>query len=67
MMQTTTTSHDGIILKNTGWGELALLTALEHPTVSIVSIEPDDERRLVAQYAAEGVAPNLIYISKLEE
>ena len=55
-----------IILQNTGWGERALLTALENPTVSIIAIEPDEERRLVAQYAAEPVAPNLKYVSNLK-
>ena len=50
------------MIRNTGWGEIALLTALEHPDISIVAVEPDEERRLVAQHAAEVAAPNLTFI-----
>ncbi len=56
---------DSVILQNTGWGEISLLTALEHPDVSFIAIEPDEERRRVAQYAAEVVAPNLTYVETM--
>ena len=55
-----------MVIENTGWGERSLLLALEHPEVSITAVEPDEERRRVAQYAAEIVAPNLKYVSKDE-
>ena len=55
-----------VILQNSGWGELTLLTALQHPDVSFIAIEPDEERRLVAQYAAEIAAPNLKYVEELK-
>jgi len=51
-----------ILLRNTGYGETMLLAALVHPDVCIEVSEPDDERRAIAQYAAEGVAPNLRFI-----
>ena len=53
-------------LENSGWGELCLLTALEHPDISFIAIEPDEERRHVAQYAAEIAAPNLTYVNSIE-
>ena len=55
-----------MILRNTGWGEIALLMALENPSVSIVAVEPDEERRRVAQYAAEVAAPNLTFVESLD-
>lgn len=55
-----------VILRNTGWGEIALLMALENPSVSIVAVEPDEERRRVAQYAAEVAAPNLTFVESLD-
>ena len=53
-------------LENSGWGELCLLTALEHPDISFIAIEPDEKRRHVAQYAAEIAAPNLTYVNSIE-
>ena len=53
-------------LENSDWGELCLLTALEHPDISFSAIEPDEERRHVAQYAAEIAAPNLTYVNSIE-
>ena len=54
-------------LENSGWGELCLLTALEHPDISFIAIEPDEERRHVAQYAAEIAAPNLTYVDHIKD
>ena len=54
-------------LINSGWGELCLLTALEHPDITFIAIEPDEERRRVAQYAAEVAAPNLTYVDNIKD
>jgi tRNA G46 methylase TrmB len=54
-------------LENSGWGELCLLTALEHPDISFIAIELDEERRHVAQYAAEIAAPNLTYVDHIKD
>lgn len=52
-----------VAMPNTGYGEIALLTAMVRPDVKFVVSEPDDERREIAKYAAHGVAPNLTYIN----
>lgn len=55
-------AHAIISLRNTGYGETMLLSALVHPDVVLEVREPDDERREIARYAAEGVVSNLHYI-----
>lgn len=52
-------------LTNAGCGAVALLTALVHPGVNFVVCEADKERREIARYAAEGIAPNLAFVSHL--
>lgn len=53
------------VIRNSGWGETALLLALTHPQTTIIAIEPDEERRTVAAHSAELVAPNLTYQSEI--
>lgn len=50
-----------ITIANSGWGEQALLLALQQPTRTIIAIETDPERLLVARHSAEGIAPNLTF------
>ena len=45
-----------------GYGELALLLALSHPRVKVIARIPDEERRRIAQWAAEDVVENLTII-----
>jgi predicted exporter len=44
---------------DTGYGECALLLALRHPSTQIVVTMPDDEKRNIAQMAAQGWVNNL--------
>jgi len=53
-----------LVIDSSGWGETALLTALQQPLRTIVAIEPDPEKLLVARHAAEGIAPNLIFMEQ---
>lgn len=54
--------HDGqLVITDEGWGETALLAALLHPDAAVTALLPDDDRALVARYAAEGVAPNITH------
>lgn len=56
--------HDGrIVVANDGWGETPLLLSLLYPDCQVSATEPDEERRRVAEFAAEGVTPNLHYTS----
>ena len=50
-----------VIINNTGWGEQALLLALQHPSRTIIAMESDPEKLLVARHSAEGIAPNLTF------
>ena len=48
-----------IVMKNSGYGELALLMALTHPDSEVVAYEEDEDKRTVARYSAEQVVRNL--------
>ena len=50
-----------ITIANSGWGEQALLLALQQPSRTIIAIESDPERLLVARHSVEGIAPNLTF------
>jgi len=50
-----------IVTANDGWGETPLLLSLLHPDCEVTATESDDVRRQVAEFAAEGLAPNLHY------
>ena len=56
-----TTQQENRIQDN-GWGETALLTALQHPDQTFVALLADDDRLLVARHAAEHLAPNLRFM-----
>lgn len=51
-------------LTDEGWGETALLMALQYPDTIFAASIADPDRLLVARYAAEGLAPNLTFIPK---
>ncbi len=48
-----------VVMANKNCGEVALLHALVYPERQVTVVEPDDEKRALIMYAAEGVAPNL--------
>ncbi len=50
---------DSIRVAFDGYGETALLYALEHPDRNVVVECEDEEKRDILRYCAEGVAPNL--------
>ncbi len=50
-----------ITIAHSGWGEQALLLALQQPSRTIIAIESDPERLLVARHSAEGIAHNLTF------
>lgn len=47
---------------NSGLGEFTLLLALVNPNISIIGIESDDEKRILAYHSAESLVLNLSYI-----
>ena len=51
-----TTHHS---LEDAGWGETALLVALQHPNQQFVALVKDEDHRLVARHAAENIVHNL--------
>lgn len=48
-----------VVVKNSGYGELALLLALRYPEKTIVACEADEDKRLVLKYSGEGLVSNL--------
>ena len=48
-----------LVMDNRGYGEMALLYALTYPDRKVIVKEKNEEKRLLLQYAAEGVADNL--------
>ena len=48
-----------VVVKNSGYGELALLLALRYPKKTIVACEADEDKRMVAKYSGEGLVSNL--------
>ena len=51
-----TTHHS---LEDAGWGETALLVAMQHPDQQFVALVKDDDHLLVARHAAENIVHNL--------
>ncbi|MCC8039264.1 MAG: 1-acyl-sn-glycerol-3-phosphate acyltransferase [Bacteroidales bacterium] len=43
------------------WGEMPLLLALVHPSTRVIAYESDEEKRLLAKYAAQGIVKNIEY------
>ena len=53
--------HGTVTIRNTGYGERALLMALVKPELQIRAIEPDDDRRAIATNCA-AIPENLRYV-----
>ena len=51
-------------IENTGYGEFALLLALVKKKLQIIAVEPDDDKRELAENCAS-VPPNLRYIARI--
>ncbi len=51
--------HAPIVILNNGWGEVALTVALMRPQTTVLAFSYDADQALVADYAAEGIAPML--------
>ncbi len=45
-----------------GYGELSILLALTHPDGKVIAHIPDEERRRIAQIAADGFVNNVVFI-----
>lgn len=56
--------EDTIYIKNSGYGEMALLFALVHPDKNIIAYEEDVEMRELAKFAADGIVTNLSFIAE---
>ena len=48
-----------ISLEDAGWGETALLVAMQHPDQQFVALVKDEDHLLVARHAAENIVHNL--------
>lgn len=48
-----------VVMEDSSWGELPLLTALTHPAWHIIAQMDDEERCIVARNVADGVAGNI--------
>ena len=57
-------SPHSIAVINSGYGELPLLLALQHPDATIFAIEADPEKLLVARNSAEQLVSNITFLEK---
>lgn len=55
-----------VVIKNCGYGEMALLLGLVHPDTKICAIDSDEEKITVAKYAAEGIVNNIEFHSSID-
>ena len=55
-----------VTIENTGYGEFALLLALVKKKLQIIAVEPDDDKRELAENCAS-VPPNLRYVAPTHE
>jgi predicted exporter len=53
-----------IAVVNSGYGELPLLLALQHPEATIFALDADPDKLLVARNSADQIAPNLTFLEK---
>ena len=53
-----------VVVTDSGWGETALALALAYPQLDVVACDPDEEKCLVATYAAAGRVPNMTVLAK---
>jgi hypothetical protein len=47
---------------DSGYGELSILLALTHPDGKVIAHIPDEERRRIAQIAADGFVNNIVFV-----
>ena len=59
-------SEKTILIKNSGYGEMALLFALVHPDKKIMAYEENEEKNELAKYAAEGIVKNTSFQTRCE-
>ena len=59
-------SEKTILIKNSGYGEMALLFALVHPDKKIIAYEENEEKNELAKYAAEGIVKNTSFQTRCE-
>ena len=52
-------SAQSVVMVNSGWGETALLYALQRPQRTVIAVESNHDKCQVAKYVAERRAPNL--------
>ena len=57
-------SPHSIAVINSGYGELPLLLALQHPDATIFAIEADPEKLLVARNSAEQLVSNITFLER---
>lgn len=55
-----------VCILNEGYGEFALLYALVHPGTEVAVYEPDEEKRALLHYCAQGIAPRLQVVESME-
>ncbi len=55
--------EDGTYIRESGYGERALIYALSHADEQVTACMPDEEKAAVLRYSAEGVAKNLVIIN----
>lgn len=61
------TNNGRIVFEHCGYGEQALIYALSHPDIEVEAMEDDADKVVVAQYSAEGIAPNLRIVSSTSQ
>ena len=60
------TQPECVVIKNCGYGEMALLMGLVHPDTKVFAIDPDEEKIIVAKYAAEGIITNVEFHTSMD-
>lgn len=56
-----------VVIRNAGYGELALLYALSHPDVEVMAIEADDEKLEIGRISAMDIVENLTFQTSVSE
>jgi len=60
------TQPECVVIKNCGYCEMALLMGLVHPDTKVFAIDPDEEKIIVAKYAAEGIITNVEFHTSMD-
>jgi len=58
--------EDTVCIRNSGYGEMALLFALVHPDKNIIASENDCEKNELAKYVAQDLVGNITFCTKGE-